>query len=144
MDDIVGTRNYTTHKPTARQRVLVRQMVRVGIPLPYIAKELGIGVETLKRHYDEIITKAEVQAITKVLNVVYRRALAGDEKYVDRFLGAKMKRQSWLREDWDRNVQRAEAQPITLEIDVVGAISTMLNNAKRGEEPVLIEQKDRS
>lgn len=150
-DDIIGTRKppSTMHKPTPRNRAMVRQMARVGIPRPYIAKEIGIGLETLGRHYSRELEQADVQALTKVLNSLYRKALAGEPWAVDRFLGGRMNSHQWLRDDWSqskKDTEAVEAPPINIHLDTVGAISALLNQIKRGdplpEPPVLIEQKD--
>lgn len=145
-DDIVGTRIKSTamHVPTKRSMALARQMARVGIPKPLIAQELGIGVGTLNRHYSRVLEGAEVGAINKVLNVLYRKALTGDEWAITRFLMAKSQRHTYLNEYKESRQDAGDDKPaITVQLDAVGAISTLLNNLKRGDpSPPLIEQKE--
>ena len=154
-DDLIGTRKRKVpvkagmlHKPTPRNAALVRQMARVGIPQRYIAAELGIGTETLRRHYYKILEGAEVIAVSRVLNRIYRDALAGDQWAIDRFLMSKAQRHADIIDEWKpekiERGEKPEIQPITLQFDAVSAISGLLNQLKRGDptEPALIEQKD--
>lgn len=150
-DDLVGTRQPAkpappSHKPTPRTRALVRQMARVGIPPKYIAAELGISLATLSRHYAQTLERARPAAINKVLNGIYRRAIAGNERDLARFFHAmgKTEGQDYVL-DW--NAPNPDKQGDTtvlapLNIDAVGAISALLSGIKRGEEPLTIEQHD--
>ncbi len=145
-DDLLGKvpAKQLGHVPTLRNHVMVRQMARVGIPKPQIARELGIGLPTLERYYSDTLERAEVHAVNRVLNVIYREALDGKEWAIDRFLKARAKKHRWIAEEWGR--EKAETgSDIRIEFDAVGAISSLLTNLKRGEldkPPVLIEQKD--
>ena len=150
-DDLVGTRQPAKpaappHKPTPRTQALVRQMARVGIPPKYIAVELGISLPTLTKHYGQTIERARPAAINKVLNAIYRRAIAGNERDLARFFHA-MRANGEQDYVLDWNAPNPDKQGDTtilapLNIDAVGAISALLSGIKRGEEPLTIEQHD--
>ena len=154
-DDLVGTRETPkpaapAHKPTPRTHALVRQMARVGIPPKYIAAELGISLKTLTNRYATTIERARPAAINKVLNGIYRRAIAGNDRDIARFFHALSLHKGGDHDyalDWNAPDPSAKSSNdptiiAPLQIDAVGAISALLSGLKRGEEPVTLEHKD--
>lgn len=66
------------HKPTAEQRKLVEAMAAFGIPQLEICNVIGINKDTLLKYYRKELDTATATANTKIANVLYTKALAGD------------------------------------------------------------------
>jgi AcrR family transcriptional regulator len=79
------------HEPTPPQRQLVQVLRANGIPFGAIARELGITLPTLRKHYRDELANGTEKVIAALGAVVVRAALGGDwraaEKWLARFGG---------------------------------------------------------
>lgn len=69
-----GKAGRPAHQPTDEQRRLVRSLAGFGIPQEDIAREIGISVPTLMKHYEADFYAGQTQANAKVVESLYKNA----------------------------------------------------------------------
>ena len=67
-----------SHAPNDELRAVVRSHVIVGTPRDLIARLIGIGPETLAKHYGPELEESAARANAKIAQTLYQKALDGD------------------------------------------------------------------
>ena len=68
------------HTPTDESRRKVRFMVAIGILIPSVAAEIGVGEDTLRKYYPEEILHGRSSLIAEVAGKLVTTALTGEGK----------------------------------------------------------------
>lgn len=76
----MASQRKVAHVPSEVSRRQVRAMAAYGTIPECIAVVVGCSVEELRRGYEEELETAEIEAVTKVAESLYKRALAGDNQ----------------------------------------------------------------
>ena len=66
------------HQPTDASRKQVEALASFGVPHDDIARIVGIGNVTLRRHYAEVLATAAVKANSMVAQSLFNKATRGD------------------------------------------------------------------
>lgn len=67
-----------SHDATDANRKQVEALASYGVPQDHIARMLGIGEKTLRKHYTETLASAVVKANSLVAQSLFNRATKGD------------------------------------------------------------------
>jgi hypothetical protein len=65
------------YEPTEKDRKFVEAMVACGFRREAIATVVGVSHVTLKKHFDEVLRKAKIQADAKVAGTLFQMATSG-------------------------------------------------------------------
>lgn len=65
------------HKPTAKQKADVSEMVAMGTPHEQIAIKIGISAKTLRRRYEQEIKASAIDANLSVAKTLFQMATSG-------------------------------------------------------------------
>ena len=63
-----------THIPNSETRAIARENARIRLPLKDIATLIGVGIETLHKHYDKDMDAGRATGGSSVANVIYTQA----------------------------------------------------------------------
>ena len=66
------------HEPTDASRKQVEALASFGVPRSDIARIVGIGEVTLRKHYAEVLATAAVKANSMVAQSLFNKATRGD------------------------------------------------------------------
>jgi hypothetical protein len=107
------TRGRPPHEPTDATRLLVRELKAAGCTNAYIARRVGIGEDTLARHYGAEIEDAMQAAVSEMARSLYARGLAGDNACAIFWLKC---RAGWREKGDDHEATQATPVKVVVEV----------------------------
>lgn len=115
------------HKPTPEIEAKVEACASHGVPIKMIAKYLGIGENTLRKHYGDVIEASKVEKIMKVSDCLYQSAINGNMTAALFYLKTQA---YWREKDRDEDKVSDNDTINKIQIEVIGAKATENKDAK--------------
>jgi hypothetical protein len=120
------THRTAKHESTERTRALAQAWSEVGASQELIAAQIGIDVDTLKKHYADEISHGPERGVINMATALYERGLRGDVAAMTFFLNKQGKKVKWLEAD------DSEGPNITVQLDLVRSITSTVQALRNG------------
>jgi len=138
--DRSAIRHYSSleHEATPERRALVQLWSMAGASKSIIARELGITVQALNKHYDDELTDALERGVALVQESLLAKAIGGDMTAIALFLKVKGREFGWI----DRSAKEQQELNVNVQLDVIRSLTAIASAAKHGrtgEAGALIE-----
>lgn len=107
------------HIPNWQSKQRVTDMATAGIPVYLIAKVMKIDPDTLVKHYDQELSTAQPEAVTRIGKVVALQAEAGDPKAQALYLKTQGAKYGWAEKQIIETTDSSETKELK---DMVAAL----------------------
>lgn len=122
-------RSSAPHVPDDVSRRFVANWAEIGASKELIAAELGVNVDTLRKHYVFELQGGEARGVANVAAALYENARRGDVAAQIFYLKAKGPRVGWVD-------KQTEDKPSTVvQLDIVQAITSTIAALRQGTMP---------
>jgi hypothetical protein len=77
---MAATKTMNPHEPTDENRRLISTLCGIGVPQKMIAAQIGIDEKTLKKYYDDDMSKGRAKATSQIAKRLYDIAMSDSKE----------------------------------------------------------------